>query len=118
MMLSLFVKADVVDEIAAAIRSGNAKELSKYFSSNVELKVLDQENIYSKAQAEMILRDFFAKHSVKTFVVAHKSAPKNDSQFAIGNLEAATGKYRLHVFLKRSGDKFVIQQFRIESLDE
>ncbi len=52
--------ADIADDVAAAIRTGNAKEISKYFADNVDLKVLEQENIYSKAQAELILKDFFA----------------------------------------------------------
>ena len=111
-------RADIIDDIAGAIRSGNAKEISKYFSGNVELKVLDQENIYSKAQAELIIRDFFTKHPVKNFTLAHKSTAKPDSQFAIGTLETSNGKYRVHYFLKKTGDKLMIQQFRIETEDD
>ena len=88
MFLTPFVaSAEIPDDVANAIRTGNAKEISKYFADNVDLKVLEQENIYSKAQAELILKDFFAKHPVKEFALVHKSQPKNDSQFAIGTLK-------------------------------
>lgn len=110
--------ADLSDNIAAAIRTGNAKEVSKYFADNVDMKVLDQENIYSKAQAELILKDFFSKHPVKAFTLAHKSAERNDSQFAIGTLTTANGNYRVHFLMKKSASGMAIHQFRIEPSDD
>ena len=109
---------DVADLVAAAIRSGNAKEISKYFADNVDLKVLEQENIYSKAQAELILKDFFAKHTVSEFTVVHKSQPKNDSQFAIGTLKTSDGTYRVHYLMKAAAGITTVTQFRIENSDE
>jgi hypothetical protein len=55
-------KADIFDDIALALKTGNSKELAKYFRPRVELKVGSNEDIYSKAQAEMILKDFFEKN--------------------------------------------------------
>jgi hypothetical protein len=109
---------DVSDDIAAAIRSGNAAAISKYFATSVDLKVLDQENIYSKAQAELILKDFFSKHTLKNFNIAHKSALKNDSQFAIGTLETTSGKFRINFVMKTAGATSTITQFRIEREDD
>jgi hypothetical protein len=111
-------RADASDDIAAAIRTGNSAAISKYFASNVDLKVLNQENIYSKAQAELIIRDFFAKHTIKNFSIAHKSALKNDSQFAIGTLETTSGKFRVNFVMKTVGGTSTITQFRIEHEDE
>jgi len=116
--LMFFTLTDLSDNIAAAVRSGNAKEVSKYFAEKVDMKVLEQENIYSKAQAELILKDFFIKHPVKSFTLAHKSAERNDSQFAIGTLTTANGTYRVHFLMKKSGGGASIQQFRIEPSDE
>jgi hypothetical protein len=110
--------ADIADDVAAAIRTGNAKEVSKYFADNVDLKVLEQENIYSKAQAELILKDFFAKHPVQEFTVVHKSQPKNDSQFAIGTLKTTNGNYRVHYLMKTATGSTTVTQFRIETSDE
>lgn len=109
---------DLSENIAVAIRSGNANSVSAYFADKVDMKVLDQENIYSKAQAESILKDFFAKHPVKAFTVVHKSAERNDSQFAIGKLTTANGTYRVHFLMKKSGGSASVHQFRIETSDE
>ncbi|MBL7892364.1 MAG: DUF4783 domain-containing protein [Bacteroidia bacterium] len=108
---------DINDDIANAIKSGNSKTLASWFTDNVDLKVLDQEDVYSKAQAELIVKDFFTKHPVKTFSIAHKSS-KNGSQFAIGTLETTNGKYRVYFLLKKSAEKLQIQQFRIEPENE
>jgi hypothetical protein len=117
-LIPSFLPMDLVDDIAIAIRTGNAKEISKYFADNVDLKVLEQENVYSKAQAELIVKDFFAKHPVKGFTVVHKSAPKNASQFAIGTLDTGTGKYRVHYLMKTSGVRTTVTQLRIEPSDD
>ena len=109
---------DIVDGVANAIRTGNAKEISKYFADNVDLKVLEQENIYSKAQAELILKDFFAKHPVQEFTVVHKSQPKNESQFAIGTLKTTNGNYPVHFLMKTAAGSTTVTQFRIETSDE
>ena len=109
---------DVADQVADAIRTGNASDISKYFADNVDLKVLDQENIYSKAQAELILKDFFAKHPVQGFTIVHKSLPQSDSQFAIGTLKTSSGTYRVHYQMKTAGGATTVTQFRIENSDE
>jgi hypothetical protein len=110
--------ADIPEDVAAAIRTGDAHKVAGYFADNVDLKVLEQENIYSKAQAELILDDFFVKHPVKGFTIVHKSVPKNDSQFAIGTLETTNGKYRVHYLMKTIIGKTSVTQFRIENSDD
>ncbi|MEI6488012.1 MAG: DUF4783 domain-containing protein [Bacteroidota bacterium] len=107
---------DVIDDIASVIRSGNPKNISNYFIENVELKMIDKEQVYSKQQAEMILKDFFDKHPVKAFTVAHKSEVKNGSQYVIGLLETANGKFRTFFLIKTTGDKTLVQQFKIENV--
>lgn len=109
---------DTIDDIASAIRTGNPKSISSYFIENIDLKVIDQEDVYSKQQAEMILKNFFSKHPVKTFLIAHKSVEKNGSQYIIGTLETATGKFRTYFLIKTTGGKMLIQQFKIENENE
>jgi hypothetical protein len=112
------LKSDISDDIAHAIRSGSAAQIAHYFASSVDLKILNQENIYSKAQAELILKDFFAKHPPQKFTIAHKSTLKNDSQFAIGTLETGNGKFRLNFVMKTNGVTSILTQFRVEPEDE
>ena len=107
--------SDVIDDIAAAIRSGNPKNISKYFIDSIEIKMIDKEQVYSKQQAEMILKDFFGKHIVKSFTISHKSELKNGSQYVVGHLETVNGKFRTFFLIKTTGDKGLVQQFKIEN---
>jgi hypothetical protein len=115
---SFAFKIDVIDDVASAIRSGNPKNISKFFIESIDLKVIKQEDVYSKQQAEMILKDFFSKHPVKSFTVAHKSEPKNGSQYVVGALETTNGKFRTYFLIKPSGSQTLIHQFRIETENE
>lgn len=115
---SFAFSVDLIDGISTAIRSGNPKNISKYFIENIDLKVIAKEDVYSKEQAEMILKDFFIKHPVKSFTVAHKSEPKGGSQYVIGTLETSNGKFRIYFLIKTTGSNSLIQQFRIETENE
>jgi hypothetical protein len=112
-VISFAFASDVIDSISAEINTGNSKNID-----NIDLTVLDEEDIYSKQQAEMILKDFFNKHPVKSFIIAHKSAPKNGSQFVIGKLNTSNGNYRVYFLIKIINNKTQIQQFRIENENE
>lgn len=109
---------DVSDDITNAIRQGNAQTISRYFNDKIDLKILDQEDVYSKAQAESVLKDFFAKHKVKSFTPSHSSANKTTNQFVVGALDTSAGKFRLSFLIKKFEEKYLISQFRIETENE
>ena len=109
---------DVSDDITNAIKQGNASVIAKYFNDKIDLKILDQEDVYSKAQAESVLKDFFAKHKVKTFTPSHSSSANSANQFVVGILETMNGKFRISFLIKKFDDKFLISQFRIETENE
>ncbi|RYG53525.1 MAG: DUF4783 domain-containing protein, partial [Chitinophagaceae bacterium] len=68
---------------------------------------------YSKAQAETILKDFFAGNAVKGFKVKHKGENKDGSQFCIGILETRAREYRARFFLQQKGNTQVLQELVI-----
>lgn len=110
---------DISDDVAAAIKTGNAGNVAKFFSSNVDMKILDKEDVYSKAQAELILKDFFSKNPIKSFSILHKGTSKNGDQFAIGTYETTSGKkFRSYFLFKKEGATLTIQQFRFEAQNE
>src|SRR4030065_271222 len=83
---------DIADDISTAVKTGNAGNVAKFFSENVDMRIIDKEDIYSKAQAELILKDFFSKNPIKLFSILHKSTAKNGDQSIIGTYESSTGK--------------------------
>lgn len=109
---------ELPDAIIAAIRLGNSVEIAKYFIDEVDIKIINIEGIYKKAQAELMLKDFFEKQPVKSFTIAHKSPFNGGSMYLIGTLETSKGKYRTYFLLKAQKEKTFIQQFRIETENE
>ena len=99
--------------ILTAIKTGNGDKLSEYFDNTVDLKILEKENIYSKPQATILVKDFFSNYKVTNMVLNHEGGPDN-AQFAICNLTTAQGKYRVYFMFKTSNGKTLIQKFRIE----
>ena len=106
---------DVYEDVSDAIRSGKALQVSNFFSANVDLTILAQENIYTKAQAEVVLKDFFSKNAPKNFTILHQGTSKEGSMYAIGNYETAAGTtYRTYFFIKVVSGKNFIQELRFE----
>jgi hypothetical protein len=107
--------ADVFDDIGSAIRSGDARLIARYFNSNVDLTIFNQEEVYSKAQAEMVLKDFFSKNSPKNFTIIHKGVSKEGARYAIGTLTTSQGQnIRTYFFVKDIGGSSYIQELRFE----
>lgn len=109
-----FSLKDINDDVNNALKQGNASEIVKMFSEKVSIKVLDQEDLLSKSQAQALIEDFFNKHKVKNYQTSHTSIINGDQQFITGSLETSNGRYRISILVRGS----VISQFRIENDNE
>ncbi len=105
-----------IDDIINALRSGNASGISRYIDENVEISLPDKSDNYSKAQAGIILKDFFNNNSIKSFELKHKG-DQGGRQFCIGTLHTKTGSYRTTVFMKPKADKQVMGEIRFQPLN-
>ncbi len=105
--------AQIPEEINTSLKSGNAKVLSDFFNQNVELVVPGSDNVYSKAQAQQIMSDFFSSHQPQGFSVIHQGG-KEGAQYVIGNMSTKKGTFRVYFLLKKNDGKNFIHQLRIE----
>ena len=105
-----------IDEVIGALRSGNASQLSAYFDDNVELTLPDKSDSYSKAQAQLIVKDFFGNNGIKGFELKHKGDSPG-GHFCIGTLQTNAGNFRTNVFMKIKNGKEVVKEIRFQSID-
>lgn len=105
-----FSLQDITDEVANALKQGNTAELVKSFSEKISIKVLNQEDLLSKAQAQAVIEDFFSKHKVKGYQTSHTSIVNGNQQFITGTLDTNNRKFRISILVRGN----VISQFRIE----
>lgn len=103
----------IPEEILLSLKTGNSKMLSGYFNQNVELVVLDNDNVYSKAQAKQIVGNFFKSYTPKEFSIIHEGG-KEGAKYVIGNLKTTNGNFRVYFLLKKNDGKEYIHQLRIE----
>jgi len=111
LILVSFKPSYSIDEVVSAIRTGNSAELSKYFDNRVDIALPDKSDTYSKAQAEMIVRDFFSNKGVTGFEVKHKGE-NGGAQFCVGVLKTRNAEYRTHLFMRQRGDRQLLQEIR------
>ncbi len=115
LFLASFKPIAGLDDVISALRSGNATELAKYVDDNIEITLPDKSDNYSRAQALMILQDFFANNGVRTFEVKHKG-DNGGNQFCIGTLHTKAGSYRTIIFMKSKNGKQLVKQMKFTSM--
>ena len=106
---------DLNDDISKSIRNGDAHQLSTFFGNSIDLTIVDKENIYSKAQAELILKDFFSKNPPKSFNILHKGSSPEGTHYVIGHLISVSGKtFRTSYHFKINDGKIILLELRLE----
>ena len=103
----------IPDEIVMSIQNGNDATLSGFFNENVELVVQTHDDVYSKAQAQQIVAEFFKTNKPKQFSIIHQGG-KEGARYAIGSLITNTGTFRVYFLLKNKNNNSYIHQLRIE----
>jgi hypothetical protein len=111
------IQSGGIDNVISALRSGNANQLSGNFDDTIELTLPDKSDNFSKAQAQVIVRDFFGNSGVKGFEVKHKGDSPGGGHFCIGTLQTSTGNFRTNVFMKIKGGKEVVKEIRFQAID-
>ncbi|RYG49071.1 MAG: DUF4783 domain-containing protein [Chitinophagaceae bacterium] len=115
-LLSSFSVDTSIDDVLSALKSGNAAQLAKYFDTRVDISLPNRSDNFSRNQAEMILKDFFASNEVKTFVVKHKGENAG-AQFCIGLLQTRNGNFRTKLYMKQKGTQQVVQEIAFQPED-
>jgi hypothetical protein len=115
LLLSSFTPPSTgISDIVAALRSGNASQVARYFDNTVEITLPEKSNSYSRSQAELVLRDFFENNGIRGFNVIHQGENAG-SQYCIGSLVTKSATYRTTVYMRQKGDKQTLQEIRFEN---
>ncbi|MEZ4739923.1 MAG: DUF4783 domain-containing protein [Flavobacteriales bacterium] len=117
LLLAFGVQAQdaVKDKVVQAMKTGNSKELATHFIPNIDLTVKETADVYSKAQAEQIVRKFFNDNPPVDLVIEHTGVSKVGDKYYIGILRTTTGYFRVTFFLKKTDADFQVKQLRIET---
>ena len=101
---------DIFAPMKDAIKTGNAKEVIKFFNSSVDMNLDGEVAMYSKAQAEFVLRDFFKKHPSTDFSIVHTGSSKGGLQFAIGRYVSNADTFDVVIRVKEVSGAYLIHE--------
>jgi hypothetical protein len=107
--------AGPIEKIAELIKQGNARELSKYFAASIDITVLENTNVYSRVQAELILEKFFKEDKPTAATVLHRVNSSAAFNYTVLLLTTDKGKYRVSYTMKEVEKELVVIELRIET---
>jgi hypothetical protein len=99
----LSAQSETFNAIKEAIKTGNSKEVVKYFNQSVDINLEGAINTHSKVQAEFVLREFFKKHPLTDFTIVHTGSSKGGLQYAIGKYICATENFIVTIRMREVG---------------
>ena len=108
------IGSDFIGEISNEFRQGDSKGISKYFSPTINLSILDDNNVYSKVQAEIILESFFKSNSPTGSKIIHRLDSNPNYQHAVIELNTVKGFYRVSYSIRINNSQPQIVEIRIE----
>jgi hypothetical protein len=99
-------------EVKTAFIKGNSQQLANFFNKSIELFINQKEEVYSKAQAELIIKDFFLKHEPDTFKIENEGYG-DGMNYTIGILITSNGKFRVYITFRKYSGQYSINRINI-----
>ena len=111
---SLFGTSPDTDHIVKMLSEGKSDEISGYFNPSIQLTTPGKEGVYSKAQAKMILSDFFDNNLPTGAKLKSKGNSDNGAQFVTIELNTGSNSFKVNIFYRGAGPNLKIHELKIE----
>jgi len=103
-----------MEDMVNAIKNNRVEDMVKYFDNIVPITINNTQAIYSKNQAEVVLKDFFEKNVPKDFLIMDNGSPNSSSKFIIGNLVTPGGaRYNVYILMKLKNSDYMLQEIKM-----
>jgi len=113
-LFAFSLSAQDYDRIANAFATGNAGDVSRMCSERIDYSTEGKERSISKSETEINLKAFFKSNEPNGFKTVHKGVSQSDVRYIIAELNTRNGKYRVTIYLRKSGEEYLIQSLEIE----
>ncbi len=107
-------QTDIADAFARYFRTSDESKMAGDFSSALQLNILSEENVYSKAQAQQIMRDFFSKNKPVSVTVVNRLSSNENYKLAVLSMVTDKDKFRISISFSSTGKRFLVKEMRIE----
>jgi Domain of unknown function (DUF4783) len=113
-LFSIATFAQTGDNVVNALKEGNTSKFTSYFSSSVDIKLPQKDEMKSanKADASSTVSNFFSSNKINGFEVTSQRE-MGGTMYITGKLKGASQDYNLTVMLKGSGNDMLVITVRI-----
>ena len=113
-----YVEGDIIEKISSLFQTGNTKEISEHFASTINFSILNDSNVNSKVQAEIIVNNFLHAHEPRSAKIIHRLNNSPTYKHAVIELSTNKGKFRVSYSIRVDDNKAQIVELRIEKTVE
>lgn len=106
--------ADDSGKMVSLFGSGNATEIAAYFSGSVQLSTPGKDGVYSRAQAKMILAEFFSSNKPQSARLVQQGKSENGAHFMVLSLSTSAEVYKVTLFYRGNAKTMRIHELKIE----
>lgn len=104
-----------IEDISKAFEQGNASAISKHFQNNLHISFDNSQSVYSKSQAEVILKDFFEAEQVKEYKVNLRSFTKNNEKlYLISTLQTHKSEFLVYLAFIYKNNKYSLTEIQFK----
>ncbi|MBO4370958.1 MAG: DUF4783 domain-containing protein [Paludibacteraceae bacterium] len=114
--LTAFAQEEVSTRLTSALARGDVRDLSVYFTDQMEVSGIGAPGIYDVRQMSTSLTAFFSENRPRSCRISHQGTRENATFYVLSLLDANDKEYRVYVLLRRDGDRLYIKQFRIDNV--
>ena len=104
-----------LSQVQEAFAAGNADAVLAGAADRVEIALLGQSKLYSRAQATYVMEDFFRRYPPEAFTL-HNDAREDGNWFATGRYQYKHAEQPLYVYvrLRLKGQQWELLEVRVE----
>jgi hypothetical protein len=96
------------ETVVWSFKNGSSQHLTKFFSKGVFLNINGNQGEYSARQAEIVLKDFFKKHTINEFIVMHEGNHPKDFVQLLANYISSNESFKVIIKGKTENDQLTI----------
>jgi hypothetical protein len=105
----VFSQTETVKEIKTNFKANNLKEVSKYFNNSLKVRLLNEDGMYSRNQAESVLSNFMKKYPISDFQIIHQGESKEGGlHYAVCKYISGTQSFRVYILLKQNNGAYLV----------
>jgi hypothetical protein len=115
LVISLTVMLSIpFDAIQVAFEKGDSSTIVKNCGDKVFIQLGDKEGVYSRSQAEQVLKRFFESHPATSFQFNYKGKSEGKNTFATGDFITKEKTYKVSLKFKIVKEDYLIESITIE----